>query len=125
MDPGEAFITELIAGQHEEAGTGQNDDDGENDPLDDDASQFSSTWLDNLPVRDIFGNSESCTSDDRAVTGNNRATENSPDFDNLPVLLERNIAALQIANNATTNEATTSPMPTTLPNENGDDISKG
>ena len=93
MDPVEAFITELIVGQHEEANTGQNDDDGENDPLDDDASQFSSTSLDNLPVRDIFGNSESRPSNDRAITGDNRATENSPDFDDLPFLLEQNIAA--------------------------------
>ena len=77
MDPGEAFITELVAGQHEEAGTGQNDDDRENDPLDNDASQFSSTSLDDLPVTDIFGNFEYCPSDDRAVTGDNRATENT------------------------------------------------
>ena len=48
MDPGEAFLTALIAGQHEEAGTGENDSNGENDPLDDDASQLSSTSVDNL-----------------------------------------------------------------------------
>jgi len=69
-------------------------------------------------VTDIFGNSESCLSNDRAVTGDIRATENSPDFDNLPILLDRNVAAPQIANNEATNE------PTTLPNENGDDIPK-
>ena len=93
MDPGEAFITELVAGQHEEAGTGQNDDDRENDPLDNDASQFSSTSLDDLPVTDIFGNFEYCPSNDWAVTRDNRATEKSPDFDDLPFLLEQNIAA--------------------------------
>ena len=48
MDPGEAFLTALIAGQHEEAGTDENDDDGENDPLDDDASQLSSTSVNDL-----------------------------------------------------------------------------
>ena len=48
MDPGEAFLTALIVGQHEEAGTDENDDYGENDPLDDDASQFSSTSGNNL-----------------------------------------------------------------------------
>ena len=62
MDPAEAFITELVAGQHEdeEAGTGLNDDDGENDPLDNDASQFSLTSLDDLSVKDIFGNFGLC-----------------------------------------------------------------
>ena len=71
MDPGEAFITKIIAGQHEEAGTGKNDDDGENDPLDNDASQFSSTSLDDLPVMDILSNFKYCPSDDWAVTGDN------------------------------------------------------
>ena len=71
MDPGEAVMTELIAGQHEEAGTGQNYEDRENDPLDNDASQFSSTLLDDLPVTNIFGNFEYCLSDDWAVTGDN------------------------------------------------------
>ena len=71
MDPGKAFITELIAGQHEEADTGQNDDGGENDPIDNDASHFSLTSLDDLPVTDICGNFEYCPSDDRAVTGDN------------------------------------------------------
>ena len=45
MDTVEVFLTALIAGQHAEAGTGENDEDGENDPPDDDASQFSSTSL--------------------------------------------------------------------------------
>ena len=54
MDPGEAFLTALIAGQHEEAGTDENDDDGENDPLDDDASQFSSTSVDDLSGGEHF-----------------------------------------------------------------------
>ena len=101
MDPGEAFLTALIAGQHEEARTGENDDDGENDPLDDDASQFSSTSLDDLSGVDIFGNFEPCPGDDRAATDANQATKNSSDFENLPILLDRNAAALQIANNAT------------------------
>ena len=57
MDPGEAFLTALIAGQHEEAGTDENDDDIENDRLDNDASQFSSTSVD-----DLSGGSFSVTS---------------------------------------------------------------
>jgi len=71
MDPDEVFLTALIAGQHEEAGTGKNDEDGENDPLDDDASQFSSTSLDELSGRDIFGNFKPCPGDDRAATDTN------------------------------------------------------
>ena len=115
MDPGEVFSTALIAGQHEEAGTVQHDNDGENDPLDDDECQFSSTSLDELPVSDIFGNSESCPpSNDRAVTGTTRATETSSDFENLLVLLDQNVAAPEIANNGPTNAATTPPTPNTL-----------
>ena len=48
MDPGEAFLTGLITGQHDETGTAQNDDDGNNDPVDEDASLFLSTSLSNL-----------------------------------------------------------------------------
>jgi len=33
MDLGEAFITGLITGQHDEIGTSQNNDDGDNDPV--------------------------------------------------------------------------------------------
>ena len=57
MDPGEAFITGLITGQHDEIGTTQNDNDGDNDPVDEDASLFSSTSLDDLEGSDIYGNS--------------------------------------------------------------------
>jgi len=56
MDPGEAFITGLITGQHDEIGTSQNDDDGDNDPVDKDASLFWSTSLDDLEARDIYRN---------------------------------------------------------------------
>ena len=111
MDPGEAFLTALIAGQHEEVGTDENDDDGENDPLDDDASQFSSTSVDDLSGGDIFGNFEPCPGDDRAATDTNRATENSSDFENLPILLDRNVAASEITDDGPTNAATT---PTSL-----------
>jgi len=56
MDPGEDFLTNLITGQNKEPDPGQNDNDGENDPIDDDTSQFSSASLDELAARDIFRN---------------------------------------------------------------------
>ena len=68
MNPGKVgkvFLTTLIAEQ------GENDEDGENDPLDDDANQFSSTSLDELSGRDIFGNFKPCPGDDRAATDTN------------------------------------------------------
>ena len=125
MDPGEAFLTALIAGQHEEAGTDENDDDGENDPLEDDASQFSSTSVDDLWGGVIFGNFEPCPGDDRAATDANRATENSSDFENLPNLLDRNLAASENTDDGTTNAATTPTSPTTLHHDNDDAIPKG
>ena len=124
MDPGEAFLTALIAGQHEEAGTDENDDDGENDPLDDDASQFSSTSLDDLSGVDIFGNFKPCPGDDRAATDANRATENSSDFENLPNLLDRNLAASENTDYGTTNAATTPTSSTILHHDNDDAILK-
>ena len=125
MDPGEAFLTALIAGQHEEAGMDGNDDDGENDPLDDDASQFSSTSVDDLSGGVIFGNFEPCPGDDRAATDANRATENSSDFENLPNLLDRNLAASENTDDGPTNAATTPTSPTTLHHDNDDAIPKG
>ena len=56
MDLVEVFVTGLITGQHDEIGTSQNNDDGDNNPVDEDASLFSSTSLDELEGRDIFGN---------------------------------------------------------------------
>ena len=103
MDPGEVFLTAIIAGQHAEAGTGKNNEDGENDPPDDDTSQFSSTSLDELSGRDIFDNFEPCPGDDRAATDTNQATENSSDFGNVPILLDRNVAASEITDDGPTN----------------------
>ena len=37
MDSVEEFFTDLLAGQNEESDWAQNEDDGENDPIDDDA----------------------------------------------------------------------------------------
>ena len=105
MDPGEVFLTALIAGQHADAVTGENDDDGENDPADDDASQFSSASLDELSRRDIFDNFEPRPGQNSAATDTNRATENSSDFANVPILRDRNLAASEIADEGPTNAA--------------------
>ena len=56
MDPDKAFLSDIIAGQHEEAGTGENDEDGDNDPVDKDGSHFSFTLLNDLAWIDIFRN---------------------------------------------------------------------
>ena len=60
MDPGEESITDLLAEQKEESDQVQNKDDGENDPINDDASKFTSTSIDNEESRDIYGASEHC-----------------------------------------------------------------
>ena len=72
MDPGEAFLTGLIKGQHDETGTDQNDDDGDNDPVDEDASLFSSTSLGDLEVSDIYGNSGARPDDVSDTTATNK-----------------------------------------------------
>ena len=105
MDPGEVFLTALIAGQHADAVTGENDDDGENDPADDDASQFSSASLDDLSRRDIFNNFEPRPGQNSAATGTNRATESSSDLANDPILLKQNLAASDITDEGPTNAA--------------------
>jgi len=54
------FFTDLLAGQNEESDRAQNEDDGKNDPIDDDASQFTSTLINNEEARDIYGEPEHC-----------------------------------------------------------------
>ena len=56
MDPGEVFLPDLITGQNEEHEPNQNDSDGDYDPVDDDASRFTSTSLDDIAAMDMFGN---------------------------------------------------------------------
>jgi len=89
MDPGEAFLTNLITWQHEEVGTGQNDDDRDNDPVNDNASLFSSTSLDDIAGRDILGNLDGCPGDVSGTTALNRDRENDPEHGDLPILLDR------------------------------------
>jgi len=89
MDPGEAFLTGLITGQHDETGTDQNDDDGDNDPVDKDASLFSSTSLGDLEGSNIYGNSGARPDDVSDTTATNKHSENEPVRSDLPILLDR------------------------------------
>ncbi len=77
MDPGELFLSDLIAGQHEQRTTDQNNDDGHNDPVDNDASVFSVKSFDEVSVRDIFGNIETCPRDVSGTTAINQLAENT------------------------------------------------
>ena len=56
MDPGELFLSDLIAGQHEQHATDQNHDDGHNDPVDDDASVFTTEMIADAEESDASGN---------------------------------------------------------------------
>jgi len=56
LDPGEEFPSNLIAGQHERHAPGQNNDDGHDDPVGEDAILFTTTSVNEAAARDIFGN---------------------------------------------------------------------
>ena len=72
MDPGEGFLSDLIAGQYEQHKPGRNNDNGHNDPVDDDASLFLVTLIDEMAVRDIFGDVESCLDNVSGTTAANQ-----------------------------------------------------
>ena len=89
MDLGEAFLSELITGQQEQHGTGGNEDDGHNDPVDNDASLFSVTSVDEVLARDIFGNLDDGPDDVSGSTAANQLAENEVEIENLPILFDR------------------------------------
>ena len=89
MDPGKGFLTDLIMGQHEEVGTGRNDDNRDNDPVDEGAILFSFTSLNDLAGRDTFGNLDSCLNDISGTAALNRDSENDPEHGDLLILLDR------------------------------------
>jgi len=76
MDPGEAFLTDLIAGQHGEHVQAQNEDGSHNDVVDEDACLFSVASVDEEAATDIFGNLEGCPGDVSSSVAANRGTEN-------------------------------------------------
>ena len=83
MDPGEVCLSDLIAGQNEEHKLGQNDGDGDCDPVDDDASQFTSTSLDDVVARDVFQNFNGWADNVSGTMVANRDTETSVEQENL------------------------------------------
>ena len=89
MDLGEAFLSELITGQQEQHGTGGNEDDGHNDPVDDDASLFSVTSVDEVLARNIFGNLDDDPDDVSGSTAANQLAENEAEIENLPILFDQ------------------------------------
>ena len=75
MDPGEEFFSNLLVGQNEQSDWVQNMDNGKNDPINDDASQFTATSINNKEARDMYCASEHCPDDVR----DNNITTNSPE----------------------------------------------
>ena len=119
MDPGEAFLTDLITGQHGEIGTNQNDDDGDNDPVDKDASLFSSTSLDNMEASNIYRNGGARPDDVSGTTATNQRSENEPEYDDLPILLQRFSPLPQSPTTDQINAETSIPVPPTSQTNNG------
>jgi len=89
MDPGKAFLTDLITGQHEETNTGQNDDDRDNDPVDNDGSLSSSTSLNNLAGRYIFRNLDGCPDDVNDTMAVNQDSENHLQMHTISYIFDR------------------------------------
>ena len=85
MDPGEEFLSDLIAGQHDQHEPGRNNDDSHNDPVEDDASLFLVTSVDEVTPREIFGNDEACPDDVSGTTAANQLAENEVASENLPI----------------------------------------
>ena len=119
MDPGEAFITGLITGQHDGIGTSQNNDNRDNDPVDEDVSLFSSTSLDNLEARYIYRNGGARPDNVRGMATTNQHSENEPEPAALPILLDR---FAPLPQNLTTDEINAEPSipaPSTPQTNNG------
>ena len=82
MDPGEAFLTDLIAGQHGEHVHAQNEDGSHNDVVDEeDACLFLVASTDEEAATDIFRNIDGCPGDVSSSVAANRGTENAVEHD--------------------------------------------
>ena len=88
MDPGEAFLSDLIAGQHEQHASEQNEDGSHNGVVDEDEGLFSVALADEDAATDIFGNIAGCPGDVSSSVAANRGTENAVEIENLPILLD-------------------------------------
>jgi len=79
--------------------------------LGDDARHFTSTSLDDVATRDIFGNLGFWSEDVSHITVTNRDTETSVEQENLPILLDQNSALPPNAPTAPINATTPIPSP--------------
>ena len=124
MDPGEAFLTDLIGGQHGEHVQAQHEDGSHNDVVDEDACLFSVALADEEAATDIFGNIDidGCPGDVSSSVAANRGTENAVEIENLPILLDRFADAPRNANSNQNNSQTPPPSPTTSLNDEGINI---
>ena len=113
MDPGEAFLTDLIAGQHVQHAPEQNEDGSHNDVVDEDACLFLVALDDEEEATDIFGDIDGCPGDVSSSVAANRGTENAVEIENLPILLDRFVDAPRNANSNQNNSRTPPPSPTT------------
>jgi len=98
---------------------GQNDDDGGNNPVDNDTSQFSSTSLDDVAAIDIFRNLCDCPDDVSGTTAMNRTTETSLEHNNLLIFPDRNPTVPQNSTTTQTNATTPISPPTIHQNNHG------
>ena len=124
MDPGEAFLTDLIAGQHVQHAPEQNEDGSHNDVVDKDACLLLVALADEEATKDIYGHIDGCLSDVSSSVAANRETENAVEIENLPILLDRFADAPRNANINQNNSQTTPPSPTTSLNDEGINIPK-
>ena len=77
-DRGETFIHRLMTGHSERVLNSLNDDDGENDMADDDASAFSSQLIDELTEEDISPRISARPNDDPFNNTSSNETRNDP-----------------------------------------------
>ena len=125
MNLEEDFKSGPIVGQHDKPESGQNNDGRDDYPAGGDKSQIFSTRADDPTARDIFSNLEDCPDNDLGTSTANGASENSYGFENIPVLLDQNIAEPETAQNTSLYTATTPPTPTNTLNNTEATDAKG
>ena len=91
MDPVKEFFTDLIAGRLGESKHAPNVHEGEDDPIDDDASQFSSKSFNDPLDRDIFGLSGGRPGSSSDNNPTNPNVKNDLIIENPPPLMDRNL----------------------------------
>ena len=89
VDPGKIFVADLICRQSKEVERVQNDDNGEDNIVDNDASAFSSLSIEEASAIGICDNLENCSDNNPGSNNNNFDSENSTNPDPLPELIEQ------------------------------------